>query len=208
VKHSVIRIWNLKRAMRNITNVEWAQAIGDDQEMPDMRDTGPSDMGAVQVSIQDLDRTPLGEPHVEFDVRCIYDSRPVNGYDFNYSATTTNVTTGSWQVTFNVPNGYRIVPREWEIIYDVPPSGPSANSTVTIQQNSANLPNNGPIIIGMGTSAPIKTFFICEENTTFGIIGRNTNLISGTNTVIINVYGNLLSVTDVALPFAVTNRKI
>ncbi len=193
--------------MRYFGNPEWTEAVEDFQMPPDMRDTGASDMGAVAVSIAELDRTPLGEPRVGFDVRCVYDSRPVNGYDFNFSATATAVTTGNWQVTFNVPNGYRIVPREWEIVYDGAPTGANKNSTVTIQQTGANLPNNGPIIIGTGTTHPIKTFFVCEENTTFGIIGRNTNLVAGTLDVNINVYGNLLAVSDVALPFEVANKK-
>lgn len=188
-------------------NHEYAQEIGDAQAPPDMSDVGASDMALVQRSVDEMQRTPLGEPRVGFDVRAVYDSRPVNGYDFNLSASTDNVTTSAWVIAFNVPNGYRMVPREWQVIYDSPPPGPSTNSIVTLQQNGANLPNNGPIIIGGGTGLPIKSFFICEENTTFGITGRNTNLISGTNKVIINVYGNLLAVTDVALPFEVTNRK-
>ena len=194
--------------MRYNGNEEWAQAIGDHQWPPDMRDVGPSDMGAVQQSIDDLERTPLGEPRVAFDVRCVYDSRPVNGYDFNLSATATQTSTSSiFLVIFNVPNGYRMVPREWEITFDNPQVGAAANSTVSIQQNNANLPNNGPIIIGMGTSEPIKTFFVCEENTTFGLIGSTNNPLLQTINVNINVYGNLLPVTDVALPFEVTNRK-
>ena len=197
--------------MRYFGNQEWSEARGDFQYPPDMADTGPSDMAAAAQSQSDMERTPLGEPRVAFDVRCVYDSRPVNGYDFNISVVVTPVTTGtsgSWQTTFNVPNGYRIVPREWDIQYDSVANvgGKASQSIVTLQQNGANLPNNGPIIIGFGTAHPIKSFFICEENTTFGISGSFRTTSS--SDVIVNVYGNLLAVTDVALPFEVTNRKV
>lgn len=186
---------------------EWADAIGDYQASPDFREaSGGMDLFAADASVYAMEHTPLGEPPVDFDVRCVYDSRPVNGYDFNYSISTPAVSTGSWTVQFIVPNGYRAVPREWEIQFDSPFAGPSANSTVSIQQNGAQLPNNGPITIGMGTDEPIKTFFVCEENTTFGITGLNTNITGETNANI-NVYGNLLPVTDVALQFAIANRK-
>lgn len=151
---------------------------------------------------------PLGEPKVDFDVRSVYDSRPVNGYDFNFSAVTLTIG-GGWKVQFQVPSGYRVVPREWEVAFDVVIPGSAVNSTASIQQNGAQLPNNGPIVIGMGTDEPIKTFFICEENTTFGIAGENTNIggpVAEAN-VIVNVYGNLIPVTDVALPLSIANEN-
>jgi hypothetical protein len=189
-------------------NDEYSASREDYQEPPDMRDNASGDMGrSQQESVDEMQRTPLGEPRVEFDVRCVYDSRPLNGGDFNLSITAVDTSTTNWQATFVVPNGYRMVPRKWEVTFDNPPSGPNANSTATIQQNGANLPYNGPIIIGMGTSEPIETFFICEENTTFGIMGNNANFTGGSNVVNVNVYGNLLAATDVALPFEVTNRK-
>jgi hypothetical protein len=188
-------------------NDEYSASREDYQEPPDMRDNAAGDMGRTQQeAVDEMQRTPLGEPRVEFDVRCTYDSRPLNGGDFNLSAVVNGNTTNGWAATFVVPNGYRMVPRKWEVSFDATAAGAAGNSTANIQQNLANLPFNGPIIIGMGTAEPIETFFICEENTTFGISGANTNF--GTGYIVnINVYGNLLAATDVALPFEVTNRK-
>lgn len=165
-----------------------------------------SDLLQDASSTQAMLEAPLGEPKSDFDVRCVYDSRVVNGYDFNYSAAMNQPSGASWTATFVVPNGYRAVPRKWSVNFDSPPVGPSKNSTATIQQGGAALPNNGPIIIGMGTDDPIETFFLCEENTTFGITGANSNAVTGL-AVIVNVYGNLIPVTDVALPLAVSNQR-
>lgn len=190
-------------------NQEYSQEIGDYQAPPDLT-SGPSDMLGTQQSVDAMHATPLGEPPVNFDVRAIFDSRPVNAYDFNLSANTTiSSTSASWVATFVVPNGYRMVPREWEVYYENAPAGSAVASQVTLQQNNADLPNNTGIIIGVATAAPIKSFFICEENTTFGIRGFNNNtfVVAGSAVVIVNVYGNLLPVTDVALPFEVTNKK-
>jgi hypothetical protein len=156
-----------------------------------------------------MQQAPLGEPPSAFDVRSTYDSRPVNAYDFNYSAflPSQNLINTPWEFTFNVPNGYRAVPRKWDVFYDTPPSGPSYNSTVTLLQQGAAVPNNGPIIIGMGTSDPIESFFICEENTTFGISGNVVGTVNSTqdSVISVNVYGNLIAVSEVALPFSVAN---
>lgn len=184
---------------------EYSESRDDFQAPPDFNDTGGADVAGVDFAVTSLYQTPLGEPPTEFDVRCVYDSRPVNGYDFNLSsAIVLSGSATSWAVTFNVPNGYRMVPREWQVIYDNPPAIVAANSTVSLQQNGAGVPNNQGIIIGSGTTLPIKSFYVCEENTTFGITGF---VSTGNVTGAVNVYGNLIAVSEVALPFAVANRK-
>jgi len=184
---------------------EFAEQRGDWQ-VGAVWDQPGADLLQDDASITAMQKAPLGEPKSDFDVRCVYDSRIVNGYDFNFSAILTQSSGGSWSASFNVPNGYRAIPRKWDVQFDLPPPGAAGNSTVTIQQQGAGLPNNGPIIIGMGTDDPIETFFLCEENTTFGIAGANTNTANAL-TVNVNVYGNLIPVTDVALPLSVSNQR-
>jgi hypothetical protein len=164
-----------------------------------------SDLLQDSTAVTAMQQAPLGEPPVDFDVRCVYDSRIVNGYDFNFSSPISASSTTGWSATFTVPVGYRAVPRKWSVQFDQVITGAASGSTATIQQNGAGLANNGPIIIGMGTDGPIETFFLCEENTTFGIAGQNTNaVISYTGAV--NVYGNLIPVSQVALPMAAANE--
>lgn len=166
-----------------------------------------SDLLTDDASVAAMEVTPLGEPSTDFDVRCVYDSRIVNGYDFNFSAAILTGSSSEWSAEFNVPNGYRIVPRKWSVQFDQVVTGPAAQSTATIMQNGAALPNNQNIIIGMGTDNPIETFFLCEENTTFGISGVNNNAPTAI-TVNVNVYGNLVPVSNVALPLSVSNQQM
>ena len=187
---------------------EFADQRGDVQTGASYDQPG-SDLLQDDTSIAQMQQAPLGEPPTAFDVRSVYDSRPVNGYDFNYSGSlpSQNLYNNPWTIEFNVPNGYRAVPRKWDVFYDTPPSGPSYNSTVTLLQQGAAVPNNGPIIIGMGTNDPIESFFLCEENTTFGITGNVVFTGNGTSDSVIsvNVQGNLIPVSEVALPFSIAN---
>lgn len=191
---------------------EFAEQRGDYQAPASLDESG-ADVLQADASIGAMLQTPLGEPPSNFDVRAVYDSRPVNAYDFNYSASPSTTGSGAngWVATFQVPNGYRAVPRKWSIHYDTIAGGASANSTASIQQGGAALPNNANIIVGMGTDEPIETFFLCEENTSFGITGINSNILTlnpGQNyTANVNVWGNLIAVTDVALPFSIANEN-
>lgn len=158
-------------------------------------------------SISGMLSAPLGEPPTDFDVRCVYDSRIINSYDFNFTATISGSSTAGWSAQFIVPVGYRAVPRKWAVQFDQLLTGPSGNSIATIQQNGGDLPNN-TVCIGMGTDEPIETFFLCEEQTTFGIAGFNSNPPSngGVFTGSVNVYGNLIPVSSLALPLAASNQ--
>ena len=188
---------------------EFAEQHGDWQTGASVDQAG-SDLLQDDASVAAMQKAPLGEPPSAFDVRCTYDSRIVNGYDFNFSQfiTSQNLINNPWEMQFMVPNGYRAVPRKWDVMYDTPPVGASYNSTVTLLQQGAALPNNGPIIIGMGTGdEPIDSFFVCEENTTFGITGNVVGTFNTTqdSVISVNVYGNLIPVSEAALPFSIAN---
>lgn len=152
--------------------------------------------------------TPLGEPPVAFDVRSVYDSRPVNSYDFNFSTSQAYIDAGGvLTFNFNVPQGYRAVPREWNVALSTPSIGASGTfNTISLNSNNAAVPNNQNIIFGGGgTEDPVKSFFVCEEQTQFGAtIFLLPTLTPGD--CILNVWGNLIPVTSVALPFAIANE--
>ena len=181
--------------------------LGDFGAPPDAADYGGSDLAMDASSTAAMMQTPLGEPDIDFDVRCIYDSRPVNGYDFNVSNTLTTTSSAPtiWTFNFTVPLGYRMIPKKFEIKFDPAPAGPISQSTATILQQGVGLSNNQNIIIGPGGT--IDTFFICEEQTTFGITGTNNNVFGGlVLTAIVNVWGQMIPVSDVALPFTAANK--
>jgi hypothetical protein len=190
---------------------EYEDVVGNYQADAGLSDTAGADLINSAASITAMESTPIGEPPADFSTVAVYDSRPVNGYDFNISQIVSAVYPGTgaistWSVTFDVPNGYRMVPREWEIYLDGFPGGSPLNSTCIITQNNAGIPNSTQLVVGAGTTRPIKTFFICEENTIFGATGQIALLPAYTGQVYIAVYGNLLPVTDVPLPFSVCNK--
>jgi hypothetical protein len=161
-----------------------------------------------------LMRSPLGEPPTDFTVRSVYDVRPVNGYDFNYfKSATITLSSGAWMVTFNVPPGYRAVVRHYEVEFDAcfgPGGGVFApsGSTASLQQNGANVPNNQTLDAGFG--AAFDCFYLCEENTTFGLAGINlliNSALGGVSTANVSVYGNLIAVDENALPLSIANKS-
>jgi len=152
-----------------------------------------------------LARTSPGEPRTKFGVRCVYDSRPVSAYDANFSTATTTVEGGTNRVaSFLVPSGYRFVAREVNIQFDTPP--PVVLSTLQgfLTANGADVPNNSFFV---GSGCTVKCFFVVEENSPFGIRISDLNGDISGNTVV-QIYGNLLPITGVALPFEVTNREV
>jgi hypothetical protein len=169
---------------------------------------------ASQRSSKELTRTPIADPPGLYDVRCIYDSRPPNAYDFNLTQTINSgdVTPNS-VFTFQVPAGYRAVPREWRIVVNPMPflSSTAAEDAIqlVLQTNGADMLFNTQSI-GSGMTGPMRSFFIVEEIAPFGcrIVDPGGLLIAAGSSITVNVYGNLLPVTNVALPFEVTNRKL
>lgn len=192
---------------------EFAEQRGDWQTEASV-DVPGADLLQDDASLTAMQQAPLLIPDVDFEVRSVYDSRPINAYDFNFSGTSAFAGEGEpnvqeWSVEFQVPKGYRAVPREWDVFFDSPPTVLAKNSRVSLEQQGAAVPNNSGIIVGMGTgSRPIKSFFVCEENTTFGISGVVTlpNNSTQASTISVNCYGNLIPVNDCALPFTIADQ--
>jgi hypothetical protein len=187
---------------------EFSEQIGDFQATSCIEIPG-ADLLQDTSSETALQNTPLGEPRTAFDVRCVYDSRPINAYDFNFSAQFSYGTGSSVNsVNFNVPQGYRAVPREWRVLLTVPtaPSSGSFNQ-ISFTSNNAAVPNNQNIIFAnSGTDdEPIKTFFLCEEQTQFGATLALLNS-SVPGYAVVTVYGNLIAVDSHGLPFAIANE--
>ena len=183
---------------------------GQEQAPPDVGSGATDNASQAQDAFA---ATPLGAPPAGYDVRSVYDSRPVNAYDFNISLPEGSfaVSATSLLMTAQVPAGYRMVPREWDIsLINATYSVASPVVTASIWANGGFLPfNQGIVIDTVGTAAPIKTFFLLEENSIFGMsITVEPPATYQTGTVRVNVYGNLLPVTDVQLPFAIANKVL
>jgi hypothetical protein len=152
-------------------------------------------------------RAPIGEPKSAFDVRCTYDSRPLNGFDFNLTQIFEESTDTTITASFLVPVGYRAVPRKWRIVFVPATLYEVSEVTVFFTNNGADVPYNS-VCIGNGTTDPLDTFYLAEESSPFGcriVLTPPVVVLAG---LVVQVYGNYLPVTNVALPFEVTNRKI
>src|ERR1700678_4393973 len=93
---------------------EWSDQRGEtNQAWPDFYNASGADLLGDASATAAMYATPLGEPPSDFDVCSVYESRPVNAYDFNFSAATP-VTGAKWtgeqghlSATFAPLNGYR-----------------------------------------------------------------------------------------------------
>jgi hypothetical protein len=155
-----------------------------------------------------LSQTPLGEPRQAFDVRAVFDSRFVGSYDFNFSAEFVTTAAGGAvpAIEFNVPQGYRAIPRKWEVLLTVPTAAGGVFNNISFNYNNAAVPNNQQILFGLGgTEDPIETFFLCEEQTQFGAtITLGAATIGGFG--VLTCHGNLIPVNSNALPFSIANQ--
>jgi hypothetical protein len=180
-----------------------------------------SDVAAQAGKVASMAATPPGEPPVDYDVRSVYDARPVNARDFNISGTVLGTVSGSGAIVFpvlnfNTPLGWRFVVTAWEITFApslgaLGPAGLANTSVSLLQGGGVADPFNLGIIIGPnGTNNEegIETFMIVEEATQFGIQIVNTDTTLGiglTSKAIVTIHGNALPVTDVQLPYAIAN---
>jgi hypothetical protein len=215
----------------NGCNLEWQPSIRDFQWGLGVDTPGPTDLLALSTAVAEMQATPLEPVSLDYDVRAVYDSRPINAYDFNFCANNLIVLQNTlWAVGWQVPLGYRAVVREFEVMYDQDVGGEFGASLVfplqgmypsdfALQPASAGpttpavltalaaagfpLQNNAKAI---GSGGKITTFFIAEEGTWFGIQGISNN-ISVEGTVTINCYGQLLPIRNEQLPFVVGNQR-
>jgi hypothetical protein len=173
----------------------------------------PPDMAAGAVTTEALAQTRVGEPLDDYDVRSIYDSRPVNGYDFNLQAhsAAAGVSTSSFQLDFIVPRGYIMVPREVHHWFEPGWGLLRSDVQMSLMINGAAVPNNQNVFVGAASDALINFFLPVNELSTFsvrlgvGLVGGN--FTPGT-VAFVHLYGNLLLKTGKATPFEIANSKL
>lgn len=169
------------------------------QAPPDFADNSGYLTGAKEDSIG---RTAIGDPPTMFDVRSVYDARPVSAYDFNFAATQESSSAANLFLRFTVPSGFRAVVRRYSIQFYATPFAIGPDILFFPQAYDADVPNN-QFMIGSGND-DIRTFFLVEENATFG--ARVGNPFGYDLEPILHVYGNLLPVTGVSLPYEIANH--
>lgn len=152
--------------------------------------------------------TPPGDPNQKFDVRSTFDSRPVNGYDFNIAATALLSDEEPTIIDlFTVPEGYIAIPRIWH--HFTTPSFPivSRNDiTASLRLDDANVQNNINIPIGVESDELIRSFFVADEFQVVqvAVLPPAVAFPAGT-TITFHVYGNFLLKHNYPAIFEVAN---
>lgn len=158
-----------------------------------------------------MQRTPLGEPQIDVDVRSTYDVRPIQAYDFNLILEGTISTSGA-EGPLNVvtpvavPEGYVAVVRAYHHSTDpIIPSVVRSDVTMTLQSNGADVPFNVEIPVGAESQDLVKCFFIVDEGGLIGARFNTTLTVVDPYNVFVHVYGNFLRKTGRAANLEIGN---
>jgi hypothetical protein len=184
------------------------------------------DMARAQVGRVDAAETGLGSPKIDYGVRSIYDSRPINHREFNLWFEREIDEGGDAndmefaRNCFVVPQGYVAILRRCAVI--VPPP-----ATLTNYDGTMNILVNGSIIdppqviagqevdevepaqraIPWRSNVAVDTFVFADEGST---VGLELVLVSGTtletDELQIGFYGQLLLKTGVPAQFQAANE--
>lgn len=180
--------------------------ISRDPQLPAQGDIGASDMRQASDSRDAQQLAPLGSPPADYDVRSVYDSRPVSGGDFNVILTfPAGACITPAPVFFVVPQGYVAVLRELETWCEpILSLTTRADITVSPQINLSDIQYNNNIPVGNGTLENIKLFAIADELQKVGVIFPVFPATPGI-TLYAQVYGNLLLKTGRPAQFEIAN---
>jgi len=152
---------------------------------------------------------PLGTPPVDYDVRSVYDVRPIGAYDFNIL---TQVAVGSGATAFiadfQVPSGFVCVLREVEAFFDTAPADVTnyIDGRVTFTRDKVDYVHNQLIPMGPH-SRIIKTFLLADE---FQMVGAKFSLGSGAQPSFSEIfyalmYGNFIPKLGRPYPYEIAN---
>ena len=163
---------------------------------------------AWQAARDDIARTPLGAPQKPYDVRSVYDSRPVHGYDFMIPVTVDpEGAAATFSATFNVREGYVAVLREISHFFPVDPQPAvvtRADCLLTVQLNGGTVLDNENVPVGVSSEALWKGFVIADEFDTLGALIELQGALTADSCIVI-FYGNYLLKSGTVAPFEIAN---
>lgn len=140
----------------------------------------------------DQENTPLGSPPKPVDVRSVYDTRPINAFDFNIArSAATDTTLTSVTLLMSVPEGFIAVLRNFDLWFEPNPPGVSkSNFRWSLQLNRGDYPYNLNVPFGVAVDRE-SVFMIANEFNTIGLrITTTTSFVVGN--VRARFYGNFL----------------
>lgn len=197
---------------------------GEIQRLAQARAAVPTDMRNNAQRRQAAAGAPIGTPQLDYDVRSVYDSRPVQGRDFNewFSFATEGGGTVPglfFAQALLVPPGLvavvrRIMFRCGAIVWDnVAPFQCAVlknGATIMPEQNTliADFPGLSLAYIPLSDGDSLDTFIIADEGDTVGIQlfdEQGSPDVQDDITYKVGFYGNFLLKTGVPAPFQIAN---
>lgn len=157
---------------------------------------------------EEIDRTPLGPPPKPVDVRSVYDTRPVNGFDFNIVENAgAEEGTAVRLLNFQVPEGFICVLRNFDIWFETAtfPSEEKSGVTWTLLLNGGAYAYNEDVPFGVAVDRE-TCFMIADEFNSVGlrIVSTAGNFSSGAETYA-RFYGNFLLKSGLPAALAIGN---
>lgn len=133
------------------------------------------DFSAQGDAQRDMEKTPLGQPPIDVDVRSTYDVRPIQGFDANLPLIGTVELVNGSEVTLTttlaaaVPLGYVFVMRKLSPYFfgAIPPIIFRNDALLTIRRNQGDVPYNVSIPVGVDVT-DLETFLIYDEGEQYG----------------------------------------
>lgn len=156
-------------------------------------------------SREEMQRTPLGTPPDCYDVRSVYDTRPLNAYDFNIAGSV-SLPYPVGIVEMTVPEGAVCVLRELSIWFEpAPPGSERSDNVASLLLNGADYPYNNAIPIG-DDSGRFPVFMLADEFNRVGVRVNLTNPYPSTpGTAWVLFYGQFLLKSGRPLPTEIAN---
>lgn len=175
----------------------------------------PADQLNTQDAVDSMQAAPRGDPPKSFDVRSVYDSRPVQGFDFNITDSTDPSEGGLLSIatlSFQVPQGYVCVLRGIHHSTN-PPLAILGRSDITVSLlvNGSSVKYNQDIPVGTESDDIVRCFVIADEFSTVSAVftnrvGNYPDQFTFVQSILsCQFYGQFLLKTGVSYKFEVAN---
>lgn len=180
-----------------------------EQREHQLTNVGDISPGAQSAIARDAyDQTPIGTVPLAYDVRAIYDSRPINAYDFNIPVSASGELTNPITISFTVPNGYVCVLKRVITFIEDPIPSPAKRSDVllTLLLNQGVVPNNENIPIGVEQDSLVNCFVIADQGSVLSArLTVSAAVLAGSSTYWVQFYGQFLQKTNIPASFEIAN---
>lgn len=179
--------------------------IDREKQLPADVRTLPPDVANYEAAGLAMRAAPAGEPPDDYNVRSVYDSRPLNGFDFNITDSAPFVSSNLEILTFDVPQGYVCVLRHITYFVTNPPAINSLQDVLgTLRRANADVAYN--IDIPIGAARELDCFLIADEFEEVGFKVTSTGVYQDASNIVAHFYGQFLLKTNIPAPFEIANR--